>query len=58
MSPTTAATNLDLLPPELLLLISQRLSLHVLDSTCLALCSHRLFTIPFRVFMYCTFGGT
>lgn len=45
MSPTTAATNLDFLPPELLLLISQHLS--PVDSTCLALCNHRLFTIPF-----------
>ncbi len=57
MPPTTAATNLDLLPPELLLLISQHLS--PVDSTCLALCSHRLFTLPFRSLMYspCPKGG-
>ncbi|CEJ58531.1 hypothetical protein PMG11_07185 [Penicillium brasilianum] len=57
MSPTTAATNLDLLPPELLLLISQYLS--TVDSTCLALCSHRFFTLPFGDFLYRPFplGG-
>lgn len=57
MPPTTAATNLNLLPPELLLLISQHLS--PVDSTCLALCSRRLFTLPFRDLMYspCPQGG-
>lgn len=58
MPPTTTATNLDLLPPELLLLISQHLS--PVDSTCLTLCSHRLFTLPFRDLMYspCPQGGS
>lgn len=57
MPPTTAATNLDHLPPELLLLISQYLS--PVDSTCLALCSHRLFPLPFRDILYRPFpqGG-
>lgn len=48
--PPTTATNLDLHPPELLLLISQYLS--PVDSTCLALCSHRLFALPFRGMLY------
>lgn len=50
MPPTTVATNLDLLPPELLLLISQYLS--PVDSTCLTLCSRRLFTLPLRDLLY------
>lgn len=46
MPSTTAITKLDLLPPELLLLISHFLS--PVDCTCLALCNHRLFVVPFR----------
>lgn len=42
--------RLDLLAPELLLLISQYIS--PVDSTCLALCNYRLFTLPFRDILY------